>query len=267
VIDLDLGGVRVRPLLDAEGAFLTLRSAFPSAPGLSDEPWTLPFCAFLVETGTQRLLVDAGIGPQPGDFLPERQGWLPSELASAGIEPDGIDVVFLTHLHVDHVGWSVVDGRPFFPRARYLVSSDDWQFFSTRTESQDVFQQKLAPLERRGVLELLDYEPSRIEPSAVAFPTPGHTPGHMSLRVTGGERELVILGDVALHPLQMSDPAIAYIFDVDAARAASTRDGLLGTLAAEQTAAAVHHFTGSCFGRVSRGAAGFEWHPLATYTR
>jgi glyoxylase-like metal-dependent hydrolase (beta-lactamase superfamily II) len=267
VIDLDLGGVRVRPLLDAEGSFLTLRSAFPSTPGLADEPWTLPFRTFLVETGSHRLLVDAGIGPPPGDFLPERQGWLPHELASAGIEPDGIDVVFLTHLHVDHVGWTVVDGRPFFPRARYVVSNDDWQFFSTRAESQDVFQQKLAPLEHHGVLDLLDDEPSGIEPSAVAFPTPGHTPGHMSLRVTGRERELVILGDVVLHPLQVGDPGLAYVFDVDAARAASTRAGLLGTLAAEQTVAAVHHFTGSCFGRVSRGAAGFEWHPLATHPR
>jgi glyoxylase-like metal-dependent hydrolase (beta-lactamase superfamily II) len=245
VIDLDLGGVRVRPLLDAEGSFLTLRSAFPSAPGLADEPWTLPFRTFLVETGRQRLLVDAGIGPPPGDFLPERQGWLPRELASAGIEPDDIDVVFLTHLHVDHVGWCVVDDRPFFPRARYVASSDDWRFFSTRAESQIVFQQKLAPLAQHGVLDLLDCEPSAIEPSSVALPTPGHTPGHMSLRVTGGERDLVIVGDVLLHPLQVDDPAIAYVFDEDPARAGATRAELLESAAAAGTLLGAGHFAAS----------------------
>jgi len=259
---LDLGGVRVRPLLDAEGSFLTFRSAFPGARAVVDKPWTLPFRAFLVETGGLRLLVDVGVGPALGAFLPERQGWLPSELARAGIEPDEIDLVFFTHLHVDHVGWAATDGRPFFPRARYLASSDDWRFFAARAESRDVFDHKLAPLEQHGVLELLDFEPTDVAPSAAAVPTPGHTPGHMSLRVTGTERELVILGDAVLHPLQVAEPALGYVFDVDAARAASTRADLLKILAAEQTVVAAGHFAGSCFGRVRRATSGFDWHPL-----
>src|SRR5205823_377550 len=255
---LDLGGVRVRPLLDAEGSFLTFRAAFPATPALAEEPWMLPFRAFLVEAGGRGLLVDAGIGPPPGAFLPERQGWLPSELARAGLEPDEIDLVFFTHLHVDHVGWAATDGRPFFPRARYLPSTDAWPFFSARAESQEVFDQKLAPLERHGVLDLLDFEPADVVPSALAFPTPGHTPGHMSLRVTGTERELVILGDVVLHPLQLNDPTVTYVFDVDAARAASTRADLLEILAAEQIVVAAGHFAGSCFGRVRRATSGFD---------
>ena len=238
---LELGGVRVRPLLDAEGSFLTLRDAFPSA-GVQDEPWTLPFRAFLVEDGEHRLLVDAGIGPPPGTFLPERQGWLPQELERAGVEPHEIDVVFFTHLHVDHVGWASVDGRPFFPRARYVASRDDWSFFSARAESQDVFEQKLAPLERHSVLDLVDSKPTRVALSTIALPTPGHTPGHMSLRVAGAERELVLVGDVLLHPLQVDDPAIAYVFDEDPARAAATRAELLESAAAEGTLLGAGHF-------------------------
>ncbi len=247
---LDLGGVRVRPLLDAEGSFLTLRSAFPASPGLADEPWTLPFRAFLVEAGGQRVLVDAGVGPPPGAFLPERQGRLPAELAAAGVEPDDVELVFFTHLHVDHVGWASVAGQPLFPRARYVASRDDWDFFAARAESQEVFEEKLAPLERHGGLDLLDLRPAQDAPSPLALPTPGHTPGHLALRVTGADRQAVILGDVVLHPLQVEDPAIPYVFDVDAEQAVSTRAQQLETLAAEETVAVAGHFAGSPFGRV-----------------
>ena len=260
---MDLGGVRVLALLDAEGSFLTMHAAFPSAAGVTDEPWRLPFRAFLVEDGNRRVLVDAGVGPPPGAFLPERQGWLPNELARAGVDPHEIDVVVFTHLHVDHVGWAAVEGRPYFPRARYVTSRDDWRFFSARAASEEVFAEKLAPLERHHVLELIVTE-AEVTPSVRAFPTPGHTPGHMSLRVAGAARELVIVGDVLLHPLQVDDPAAAYVFDVDAEHAASTRTELLASLAAGDTAVAAGHFPGSPFGTVEPG---FTWRSEASPRR
>src|SRR5204862_4864776 len=106
-------------LLDAEGTFATFREAF----GVDDDgPWNLPFFAFLVVTGGVTVVVDTGVGPPGGadPFLPERQGRLPDELAAAGVAPPDVDLVVLTHLHVDHVGWTMAGGRTFFPNARYV---------------------------------------------------------------------------------------------------------------------------------------------------
>ncbi|TML48814.1 MAG: MBL fold metallo-hydrolase, partial [Actinobacteria bacterium] len=158
--------------------------------------WVLPFRAFLVRSESGVVLIDAGLGPKPGDFLPARQGWLPSELEAAGVSPDAVEIVLLTHLHVDHIGWAAADGRPYFSRARYVASASDWVFFEAREESRVVFEEKLAPLERAGVLELIEPNETEIAPGIVMLPSPGHTPGHMSVRVAGGEAEAVILGDV-----------------------------------------------------------------------
>src|SRR2546423_64959 len=198
-ISVDLGGVVLTALTDAHGSFMRHRDGFP---GSSDElesfgcnryselyaggAWVLPFRAFLVRSESGVVLIDAGLGPKPGDFLPVRQGWLPSELEAAGISPEEVEIVLLTHLHVDHIGWAAADGWPYFSRARYIASATDWAFFEAREESRVVFDEKLAPLERADVLELIELHETDIAPGIVMFPTPGHTPGHMSVRVAGG---------------------------------------------------------------------------------
>jgi glyoxylase-like metal-dependent hydrolase (beta-lactamase superfamily II) len=273
--ELDLGGVCVLPLLDAEGSFMSFRDAFPSAPSrleeaararyptlFAGEGWTLPFRAFLLRRRAHHLLVDAGVGPPPGAFLPRRQAWLADRLTNVGVRVEAIDLVFFTHLHVDHVGWATTAGARSFPRAHYIAAGDDWRFFAERAESHDVFEEKLAPLAEQGVVELIDPKPTPVAPGVVALPTPGHTPGHMSVRVTGTERELVILGDVAVHPVQLDDPALAYTFDVDASRSAETRAALFAALARERTLAAAGHFPGSGIGYVEAAGAGFAWAPL-----
>jgi glyoxylase-like metal-dependent hydrolase (beta-lactamase superfamily II) len=168
------------------------------------------------------------------------------------------------HLLVDadHVGWAMTAGAPFFPRARYVAAGEDWRFFSDRAESRDLFEEKLAPLAERGVVDLVDSKPTPVAPAAASVPSPGHTPGHMSVRVTGTERELVILGDVAVHPVQLEDPALAYTFDVDASRAAETRTALFAALARERKLVAAGHFPSSGIGYVGTTGAGFAWAPL-----
>jgi hypothetical protein len=164
----DLGGVAVTLLLDAYGSFSRFGEAFPSASVdlerrlradyrelFDGDRWLLPFRAVLVRTQAATVLIDAGVGPPPGAFLPERQALLPRALAESAFEPDDIDVVFLTHLHVDHVGWTVVDKKPFFRRARYVVSATEWDFASERAESRQVFTSNLAPLARRGMIDLI----------------------------------------------------------------------------------------------------------------
>src|SRR5438067_8705573 len=271
---VDLGGAVLTALTDAQGSFTSYRDGFP---GSSDElesfgrnryselyagaAWVLPFRGFLLRSESGVVLIDAGLGPKPGDFLPARQGWLPTELEAAGVSPDAVEIVLLTPLHVDHIGWAAADGRPYFSRARHAASASDWVFFEAREESRVVFEERLAPLERAGVLELIELHEAGTAPGIVMLPTPGHTPGHMGVRVAGGEAEAVILGDVAVHPLQLHDPNLAYVYEVDAVVAARTRLSLLEELASEEVVVAAGHLPRG-FGRVLRDGNAFGWRRL-----
>jgi glyoxylase-like metal-dependent hydrolase (beta-lactamase superfamily II) len=269
---LDLGGVTVQVLRDAHGSFTTFEEAFPSVSDENEavgraryselfdgDRWLLPFCAFLIRSRAATVLVDAGVGPPPGEFLPERQGWLPTELRRAGVSPEDVEAVILTHLHVDHVGWAAVDGNPFFAQARYVVSGVDWRFFANRDESQETFATKLAPLERAGVLTLVKLERAEVAPGVVLRPTPGHTPGHVSVEVRGERRTAFVIGDVAVHPLQLHDPRLPYAFDEDAAIAAATRESVFRDLADADVVVAAGHFPVG-LGRVGVRGRGFAWH-------
>jgi glyoxylase-like metal-dependent hydrolase (beta-lactamase superfamily II) len=247
----------VTPLLDATGSFATFAEAFPTGdegaavaryPELFDgRRWRAPFRSFLVGSS---VLVDAGVGP-PSAFLPGAQGHLPAEL-----DRDAVELVILTHLHFDHVGWTVEgDGRPFFPRARYVVCADDWRW----AEPRDVFPSKLAPLRDAGVVELVAPEENEVAPGVTVFPTPGHTPGHLCVRAG----DTVILGDLAVHPVQVDDPGLFFFLDEDPALAARTRRAVLAELADSGAVAAAGHFPAP-LGHIERAGAGFAWRPLSS---
>lgn len=235
-----VGDYEVDALLDAEGSFATYAEAFPHAgdddwapwrdrhPELFDgDRWRLPFRSYLIRGGGRTILVDTGVGPSGGgEFLPERQGWLPGELERLGATPD---LVVLTHVHVDHVGWNhLFDGMPLVAHRESIALSSERGRSLTRATAVE------------GEAELA--------PGVVAFDTQGHLPGHMSVRV--GD-ELVILGDVAVHPAQLARPGLVYVSDDDADRSAQTREQALS--AHGDRILACGHFPGSGFGRIVDG--------------
>ena len=235
-----VGDYEVDALLDAEGSFATYAEAFPDAgdddwapwrdrhPELFDgDRWRLPFRSYLIRGGGRTILVDTGVGPSGGgEFLPESQGWLPGELERLGATPD---LVFLTHVHVDHVGWNhLFDGMPLVAHRESIALSSE----------------RGRPLTRAAAVE----GEAELAPGVVAFDTPGHLPGHMSVRV--GD-ELVILGDVAVHPAQLARPGLVYVSDDDADRSAQTREQALS--AHGDRILACGHFPGSGFGRIVDG--------------
>jgi glyoxylase-like metal-dependent hydrolase (beta-lactamase superfamily II) len=273
VSSYDLRGTSVALLLDAWGSFMNFRPAFP---GIADdlvvkgraryselfdgERWTLPFRTALITGRSGPILVDAGIGPGSGDLLPEPQERLPTALAAAGVAPAEVRLVFFTHLHVDHVGWAAVDRRPFFPNARYLVSVREWDFVCAREASREPVASKLKPLERAGVLDRLDHQEVEIAPGVIAFPTQGHTPGHMSLTVTGTEGDACVLGDVVVHPLQIDDPGLAYIHEENAREAAATRLALYQALSGRSTFVLGGHLPGTGAGHIAESGG---WRPVS----
>ena len=120
----------------------------------------------------------------------------------------------------------------------------------------------MAALDDLGVLELLDGEES-ISEELTAIPTPGHSPGHSSLLVASGGRQLVVTGDAIAHPAQATEPTWNIYFDMDKEQAAFTREMLLGWVEADGIPLAAGHVPGSGFGRIEREengrASGDPW--------
>jgi glyoxylase-like metal-dependent hydrolase (beta-lactamase superfamily II) len=238
------------PIIDAEGSFMTLAAAF----GVADEsPWIVPAHAFLVRGDDWTALIDTGVGP-PGEepFFPERQGWLGDT-----VPREEIDVVLLTHMHVDHVGWNMRGGEPFFPRARYIGRREDFEFFTSTRADRPYVRDQLLALHETGRFELVESDVSPL-PGVTLEHVPGHTPGHCIVRI--GD-DTVLLGDLAVHELQLADPGVAYDAEIDSAAAAVARRRLLPGLAASGVTVGLGHLR-PALGRLEPAGGGFAWRPL-----
>lgn len=261
-----VGGLEVTPILDAEGTFATVREAFPTvadeleaeararSPELfRGDHWWLPMQVVLIRSPDVVVLVDTGLGPAPRDFVPEAEAFLLDELEQLGVGPGDVDVVVHTHLHVDHIGW---DGA--FPRARYVIHEDDWKFFTTAAglAGRPRLRENVMPLHASGAVDLIEGE-TEIVPGVRALPTPGHTPGHVSVRIEANGESLVVLGDVVVHTLQVFDPETVYVSDGDHELAVRTRRRFLGELADEGVAVIAAHLYG--MGRFVREGDAFGW--------
>ena len=217
--------------------------------------------AILVRSGGTTVLVDTGVGP-PGlwDWTAEHEGELPDALAALGVARDEVDVVFLTHMHIDHVGWNTdLDGVAFFPRARYVVHRDSFAFASTQDTRPHV-RRCILPLEDRfeqvsGELELA--------PGVTAFEAPGHYPGHMAVRVESEGEYALLIADVAVHPALLENPEWAYVSDADGAAAAATRRALLPELVDRDVLVVCGHYPGSGIGRIVTRNGTVVWEEAA----
>ncbi len=218
--------------------------------------------------GDRTLLVDTGIGPGPVALFGHSRGQLMEELARHGVAPEDIHLVFLTHLHPDHVGWNLTEGKPSFPNARYIASRSDWEVFHTpevkafmESLVPGCVERDVTPLAQLGVLDLIEGE-TEILPGVRAFPTPGHTTGHMSLHVTSGSQQALILGDVFHHPAQVQVNEICIAFDMDPPAAIQTRRRIVEWAAAEGMPLAGCHLLPHGLGRIARRDGAFAWEAL-----
>jgi glyoxylase-like metal-dependent hydrolase (beta-lactamase superfamily II) len=113
-------------------------------------------------------------------------------------------------------------------------------------------------LEQAARVTLVELVAAEIASGVAIRPTPGHTPGHISVEISGDSGRAVIFGDLAVHPIQLHDPGARYVFEEDAAAAAATRETVLRELADRDVFVAAGHFPGG-LGRVTACGAGFAW--------
>jgi len=255
----------------ATGAWL-LPGATPYA--VAEQDWLCPDFAddqgalridshsFAVTVGGRRILVDTGIGNGKKRADP---AWRDLDtdylqrLTAAGFSPDSVDLVILTHLHTDHVGWNtrLVEGSwvPTFPVARYLTARTEREFWAGYPMDEaraQVFRDSVIPVEEAGLLDLVDVPGGGVEivPGLRLVPTPGHTPGHLAVELTSRGRTALITGDCIHHPIQLARPAIGACVDIDPERSEATRREVLGSLAGTDTLLLGTHFAPPTAGRV-----------------
>jgi glyoxylase-like metal-dependent hydrolase (beta-lactamase superfamily II) len=187
----------------------------------------------------------------------QRQGPFLSEFEASGFPRDSIDIVLCTHLHVDHVGWNTVleDGKwqPTFPKARYLFADTEWNFWKTQDEGFNgtVLQQSVHPIWDAGLADLVD-DSHQVCEAVRLEPTPGHTPGHVSVRISSRGEEAVITGDMIHHPCQIAEPSWGSHADSDFDQAITTRKRFLERYAGGEVLVIGTHFASPTAGRVMR---------------
>ena len=224
--------------------------------------------SYLIRSDGLTILVDTGLGPRPANTPDVPWGELLRDFQANGVRPDQVDMVVMTHLHRDHVGWNVLaEGEryvPTFPKARYWMSAKDWEASHQPEVQPTRFPNAptcVWPLADLGLVELMHGEHS-LTRDLTAVPTPGHTPGHMSILVTSrGERALV-LGDAAHSPVQLQEPDWVSRADMDPEVTRQTRRALLDRLEREDIIVAAGHFQAPGFGKIVRLQGRRYWQGL-----
>ncbi len=223
--------------------------------------------ALLIESQGQRILVDTCVGNDKTLSNPawsKRQGPFLADLAAAGFAADSIDTVLCTHLHVDHVGWNtkLENGRwvPTFANARYLWHRVEFDYWS-KTEQDDfgpVVAESVLPVYEAGQVDLVASDHA-VTDEVRLEPTPGHTPGHVSVHVRSRGEEAVITGDLMHHPVQCAHPEWGSSADYDREAALGTRREFLARYADRAVLVLGTHFATPTAGKIVRDGNAFRF--------
>jgi len=274
-----VGKVKITKIVELETVGST-RFILPLASNeeIRKSPWLVPHFAtdegrlkmsihsLVVETSARRIVVDTGLGnDKQGRNVPtwnNRQGPFLETMREAGFAPDSIDTVLCTHLHVDHVGWntSLVNGKwvPTFANARYVFGRAEYEHWRDDREEPDkvaVFNDSVKPVADAGRADLVASD-ARLTDEITLIPTPGHSPGHMSVHIRSDGEEALLTGDVAHHPCQMAHLDWSSTADSDPVRSAATRRELFGRFADTPTLVIGGHFNA---GHIRRDGDAFKF--------
>ncbi|WP_457424329.1 MBL fold metallo-hydrolase [Roseateles sp. P5_E7] len=224
--------------------------------------------AWLINTGSRLVLVDAGAGTLFGPTL----GKLVAQIRAAGYQPEQVDDILITHMHPDHVGGLAAGGERAFPNATVHGSKADADYWLSQAKAD------AAPKERKGFFQgamasLTPYvqagrfqpfeRDGEILPGISALAAPGHTAGHAVYAVESQGQRLVLVGDlIHVASVQLASPEVTIAFDSDEPQAARSRARVFAELARDGSLVAVSHFNFPGIGRLRQEGKGWQWLPL-----
>jgi len=218
-----------------------------AAAHLSTEVSQFFFTPVVVNTGAALILFDTGLDP----------AGITGALAGAGYSPDQVDTVVLTHMHPDHIGGLSGDAGVTFPNARYVAGRVEFDHWAATGNGG--FEARVRPLADNMTFLEPDQDVASGITSVAAY---GHTPGHLGFHLESEGARLMLMADLANHPVwSLAHPDWEVLFDTDKAMAAESRRRVLGMVAAERIPAIGYHMPFPALGFVDSQGDGFAWVP------
>ena len=224
-------------------------AAVLQSAGAPTQDATLGVDALLVEEPGRTVLIDTGLGPKVG-------GVLMQSLVRAGVAPEKVTDILITHSHGDHVGGLMTaDGRLAFPNATVRMSAPEWAFMQ-KNAAQAAMVAAIGP-------KVKTFAPgSSVVPGIVAVVLPGHTPGHSGYRIESRGAQLTDVGDVAHSAIvSLAKPGWIIGYDTDGAEGRETREAELKSLAASHQRIFAPHFPYPGIGTVVTQGSGYAFVP------
>jgi len=224
---------------------------------------------WVVEIDGRTIIIDTGIGngkSRPfSELFHQLDNPVLQRLKEAGFQPEQVDYVLLTHLHVDHVGWNThwQNGRwmPVFPNATYVFGQRERDFFTTPESAprRMVFEDSVLPVIDAGQAHTVPDSGEEILDGIRLLPTFGHSPGHMAIEIRSRGQTALFSGDVMHSPMQVYQPDWNSVFCSGQDQARESRHWLLKHAAETDATLFAAHFPETSAGKVKRSGDGFEW--------
>ncbi|WP_105381573.1 MBL fold metallo-hydrolase [Neorhizobium alkalisoli] len=221
------------------------------------------FSPTLVDTGSEVILFDTGLGKAA---RAQGGGRLIEGLAAAGYMPEDISIVVITHMHGDHIGGIMEDGKPAFPKARYVAGETEYNFWSDAaragTPAEGNHKAVLANVKPHAEKMTFLKDGGDVVSGITAMTAPGHTPGHLIFNIESEGKRLVLTADTANHYiLSLERPEWEVRFDMDKAQAAATRKKVYDMITTDKIAFLGYHMPFPAVGFAERQETGYRFVP------
>lgn len=281
MLSWQIGDVKITRVVESElpvpHKYSFLQQATPDA--LREMPWLYPHFvtpegammlsihALLVEAPGMKVVVDTCIGnDKPRALLrgQKLQTQFLQHIAEAGFPREKVDVVVCTHLHVDHVGWNTMlaDGKwvPTFPNARYLIGKTEYDHWMKEPEGEtaEIMNDSVKPIFDAGLAQTVAMD-HRVSQEIRLVPTPGHTPGHVSVMIESKGETAIITGDMIHHPCQFGRPDWLSMFDDNQAAANARRHTMFAEWADKPWLIIGTHFASPTAGHIRRDGESYRF--------
>ena len=229
----------------------------------------ISFQCFVLRSRGRTVMIDTCIGADRQREFPvftNMQTTFLTDMVAAGFPPESVTDVLCTHLHFDHVGWNTKkvgdQWVPTFPQARYLLGRREWEHWqhlraTNGYHHMEHLADSIDPILEAGLAQFIEPD-FKVTDEVSLIPTPGHTPGHVSVLIQSKGQSAVITGDMMHNPIQIAVPEHEARFDMDKSAAARTRGEFVRRFNGTPTLVIGSHFSEPTAGHIVPDGAAWK---------